>query len=105
MVIFLCDINAIYDYFLGYNHLKEERRVTFGSSANVFAILPTGFGKTPCFACLLNIFDRILFPLPLVISQDKKTKFEEAMIIMRIDTAKTTKCTISIDVYHVYTSL
>jgi ATP-dependent DNA helicase RecQ len=45
---------------LGYNSLKEEQiecitKFMFGH--DVFCILPTGFGKTACFACLPMAFD------------------------------------------------
>ena len=48
---------------LGYREMKAEQLqvVTYVLKGHdVFAILPTGFGKTLCFASLLHLFDRLL---------------------------------------------
>ena len=48
---------------LGYRDLKKEQSTVinnFVSGNNVFAVLPTGFGKTLCYACLPSIFDQLL---------------------------------------------
>ena len=48
---------------LGYRELKREQRIvinSFVSGNDVFAVLPTGFGKTLCYACLPSIFDSLL---------------------------------------------
>ena len=48
---------------LGYAALKpKQMQVVSGiiSGRDVFAILPTGFGKSLCFACLPGIYDRVM---------------------------------------------
>ena len=45
---------------IGYNELKDlqmEVILAFVSGNNAFAILPTGFGKTLCYACLPGLFN------------------------------------------------
>ena len=37
---------------LGYPSLREEAVVSFVSGKDVFVVLPTGYGKSLCFACL-----------------------------------------------------
>ena len=52
---------------LGYEHMKPEQlEVVLGvlNSRDVFAILPTGFGKSLCFAILPSMYDQLL-PLAL----------------------------------------
>ena len=42
---------------LGYCRLKEEQRIDFVPVNNMFATLPTGFGKMQCFVYLPFVFD------------------------------------------------
>ena len=47
---------------LGYASLKSEQlKVVVGitESCDVFAVLPTKYGKSLCFACLLVVFDQL----------------------------------------------
>ena len=48
---------------LGYPMLKAEQLdvlLHFVEGRDVFAVLPTGFGKSLCYACLPLAFDRLL---------------------------------------------
>ena len=50
---------------LGYSTMKPEQlQVVSGivSGRNVFAVLPTGFGKSLCYACLPTVF-RLVLPV------------------------------------------
>ena len=47
---------------LGYLQLKPEQLkviMEFVNGRDVFAVLPTGYGKTLCYACLPLIFDEL----------------------------------------------
>ena len=48
---------------LGYPDLKPEQLdivETFVKGRDVFAVLPTGYGKSLCFGCLPIVFDKLL---------------------------------------------
>ena len=48
---------------LGYNSLKEhqiEVVLAVAGVRDVFAVLPTGYGKSLCYACLSSLFDNML---------------------------------------------
>jgi len=48
---------------VGYSDLKDKQKevlVKFVTGNDVFAVLPTGYGKTLCFACLPGVFDKLL---------------------------------------------
>ena len=48
--------------FLGYDYLKPEQRVVLRAvlkPRDVFAILPTGYGKSLCYACLPLMYDEL----------------------------------------------
>ena len=48
---------------LGYTKLKDKQRevvVHLCSGNDVFAVLPTGYGKSLCYTCLPKAFDTLL---------------------------------------------
>ena len=48
---------------LGYNSLKEhqiEVVLAVAGGRDVFAVLPTGYGESLCYACLPSLFDNML---------------------------------------------
>ena len=48
---------------LGYPAIKNEQKTVgtnFILGNNIFAMLPTGFGKNLCYACLPRVFDQLL---------------------------------------------
>ena len=59
-----CEIKCA-EYFcriIGYTALKEEQRLViseFRSGRDVFAVLPTRYGKSMCFACLPKAYDKL----------------------------------------------
>ena len=59
---------------LGYEGMKSEQIVdSFVTGHDVFGVLPTGDGKSPCYACLPFVFDHLLqkssgFSIVLVVS-------------------------------------
>ena len=48
---------------LGYTNLEKEQYAVISNFVlgnDVFGVLPTGYGKTLCYACLPGIFDELL---------------------------------------------
>ena len=48
---------------LGYPNMKDEQLQVVNDvllGRDVFAVLPTGFGKSLCFACLPGVFNHIM---------------------------------------------
>ena len=59
---FVCECITEAAKELGYPAMKPEQldvTTAFIEGRNVFAILPTGFGKNLCYACLPVAFDKI----------------------------------------------
>ena len=44
---------------LGFRQLKPEQAEAFVKGRDVFPVLPTGYGKSLCYSCLLLVFDRL----------------------------------------------
>ena len=38
----------------------QQLRMAFVQGCDVFAILPTGYGKISCYGCLLLVFDKLM---------------------------------------------
>ena len=57
---FISDCVTIAAEELGYPMEQLDVAIAFVEGRDVFAILPTGFGKSLCYACLPASFDRML---------------------------------------------
>ncbi len=44
---------------LGYDQLKELQMKVIIAGMDVFAVLPTGYGKSWCYACLSTLYDHL----------------------------------------------
>ena len=59
----VCDAATVAVRQLGYEEMKREQLEVVSGVLNgqdVFAVLPTGFGKSLCFASLPSIYDQLL---------------------------------------------
>ena len=80
---------------LGYSSLKTEQLeivMAVLRGRDVFGILPTGYGKTLCFACLPFIFEQILegeasivlIVTPLVAIMKNQVRWDNHIVIDRV---------------------
>ena len=68
---------------MGYTALKEEQRLViseFMSGRDVFAVLPTRYGKSMCFACLPKAYDKLRDSIAVVVTPLDLVAIMESMV-------------------------